>query len=311
MARSSSLRLPSRFPAARFVVVGSLAFLFLITTACDELVGTCCCLTADSGASVKNRKACTDGGGICTNNNVCAQSPTPSPSPSQSPSPNPPPNNPPVLLPPSANLHFRLNSSFLPGFPTELSGHMQASQLPQRAKPRQGLSDPTACDEECATNGPFCLKVNLKDDNGLVPKVEKARKLIMDKTRDHIATKQFMDIFEVATDPCDRKDTVLAPTVVKNSGQSCVLNSSINNQDGTFAFTVHLPSKLEGSRDIQGDNIVLLFPDATTSPDLTIGDVDLNHDFGGRVRRATANHKAGILSTERGCIAVRMLSDAQ
>jgi hypothetical protein len=189
---------------------------------------------------------------------------------------------------------------------------MQATQLSQQAKPRQGLSDPVACDDECATSGPFCLKVNLKDDNDLVPKVEKARKLIMDKTRDHIATKQFMDIFEVATDPCERKDTVVTPTVVKNSGQSCVLNSSIDNQNGTFAFTVHLPTKLEGSRDVQGDNIVLLFPDATTSPDLTIGDVALNHDFGGRVQRAAANNKAGILSTERGCIAVRMLpSNAQ
>jgi hypothetical protein len=210
-------------------------------------------------------------------------------------------------LPPSASLHFRLNSSFLAEFPLEFTGHTQATQLPQRATPRKGLSDPMACDEECATNGPFCLKVTLKDDNGLVPKVEKARKLLMDKTRDHIATKQFMDIFEVSTDPCDRKDTVLTPTAVKNSGQSCALSSSIDNQDGTFAFTVHLPSKLDGSRDIQGDNIVLLFPDAATSPDLTIGDVALNHDFGGRVQRATANHKAGILSTERGCIAVRML----
>jgi hypothetical protein len=306
MARFSSFRLLSRSPAARVLIIGGIAFLFLITTACiDELVGTCCCLTADKGASVQNRKACTDGGGICTNNNVCpSSSPTPTPSPSSSPTP--PPIN---LAPPSANLHFLLDSSSLPGFPTEVIGHMQAVQRPQQSmQPRQRLSDPGVCDDECAKNGPFCLKVNLNDDNGFVPKVEKARQLIMDKTRDHIATKQFMDIFEVATDPCDRKDIVLTPTIVQNSGQSCVLNSSIDNQNGTFAFTVHLPSKLEGSRNIQGDNIILLFPDAATSPALTIGDVDLNHDFGGRVQRATANNKAGILSTERGCIAVRMVS---
>jgi hypothetical protein len=306
MARFSSFRLLSRFPAARVLIVGGIAFLFLITTACiDELVGTCCCLTADKGASVQNRKACTDGGGICTNNNVCPSS-SPSPTPSPSSSPTPPPIN---LTPPSASLHFLLDSSFLPGFPTEVIGHMQAAQRPQQSmQPRQRLSDPGACDDECAKNGPFCLKVNLNDDNGFVPKVEKARQLIMDKTRDHIATKQFMDIFEVATDPCDRKDTVLTSTIVQNFGESCVLNSSIDNQNGTFAFTVHLPSKLEGSRNIQGDNIILLFPDAATSPALTIGDVDLNHDFGGRVQRATANNKAGILSTERGCIAVGMVS---
>ena len=286
----SFLSLAVRNQLGRFLAISSVALVLLTTLACDELVGTCCCLTADKGASVQNRKACTDGGGICTNNNVCSQSPSPTSSLS------------------SPSHRFSLDKSFLPGLPSEFTTQAQVAEPSQvSGSQRKGLGDPAACDNECAANGAFCLKVNLSDDNGLVPKVEQARKLIMDKTHERIATKQFMDIFNTTTDPCARKDTLLTPSLIKNSGQSCVLNSSINNQKGSFDFTIHLPSKLEGNRNLQNDTITLLFPDEATYPKLTIGDVALNRDFGGRVERAIATNESGIVSTDRGCIAVRML----
>jgi hypothetical protein len=290
LALPTSLR--SQGARVRLCRLAGLVFLPLIMTGCiDELIGTCCCLAPDTTASVKNRKECTDKGNICTNNNVCSKA-TPTPSPS----PTPPP--------PSANPHFILNN-FLPGL-SNVHGHMEAMAIPTRTADDKRGSDPAECDDECAKSGPFCLKVNLKNDNGVVPGVEKARDLLLDKSRDRIATKQFMDIFNVPKDPCARKDTFLTATHLSNSGESCVLSSSIENPKGTFSFDVQLPSKLEGDRALEGENITLLFNEPRTSPSLTIGDTDLNRDFGGIVQRAKANKSGGVLSTAHGCIAVNL-----
>jgi hypothetical protein len=173
---------------------------------------------------------------------------------------------------------------------------------------RSQHQDPAQCDSECANNGPFCLKVNLDNQGAMISKVEKARKLIMDSTPGHIKKSQFMQIFDLNTDPCRRKDTILSTNEISNEGQSCFLNSSIYDGNGTFGFVVHLPTTIQGTRSVASENVTLTFDDPVKSPSLTIGDFDLNRDFGGSVQRVTANGESGVISTSRGCIAIRTQS---
>ena len=165
--------------------------------------------------------------------------------------------------------------------------------------------EPSQCEAECSANGAFCLKVNLEDQNGMVSKVKQARELILDTSRDRIKKTQFMQIFGVGDDPCDRKDTFLSASQITNEGESCFLNSSISNDKGSFKFTVHLPATLQGSRIAAANKVTLIFDEKAKSPALSIGDPDLDRDFGGRVERATATSDSGVIATERGCIAVK------
>jgi hypothetical protein len=165
--------------------------------------------------------------------------------------------------------------------------------------------DADQCDSECASNGPFCLKVNLENNNSMPSKVEEARKLIVDPARDRIRTREFLQIFALKTDPCGRGDTILTASQISNEGTSCFLNSSISDGKGMFKFTVRLPETLKGTRTVRENNVIVTFVDPNTSPSLIIGRIDLDTEFGGRVERAIANSESGVISTERGCIAVR------
>jgi hypothetical protein len=164
------------------------------------------------------------------------------------------------------------------------------------------------CENECANDSPFCLKVNLDDANSMASKVEKARQLMMDQTKDRIVKSQFTSIFDVKNDPCDRKDTLLSPTQVTNEGKSCYLSSDIQDGSATFTFVVSLPKELKGKRSLDGNRLKLTFEDPTKSPAVTIGDARYDHDFGGIVTWATADSSSGIIATKRGCIAVKTQS---
>jgi hypothetical protein len=178
-------------------------------------------------------------------------------------------------------------------------------------RPNSDQQDPSQCDTQCAEDGPFCLKVNLEDQNSMLSKVEQARHLIMNKQDDQIPTSKFMNIFGVETDPCDRKDTLLSAAKLSNNGQPCYLNSSITDGTDSFKFIVRLPKTIEGTRTVEGQKVTLSFSNPMKSPVLTIGDTTLNKDFGGRLLRATADGAMGIVSTERGCIAVQTHSSRE
>jgi hypothetical protein len=170
---------------------------------------------------------------------------------------------------------------------------------------RREQQDPSQCESECKEDGPFCLKVNLEDQSALLSKVEQSRVLIMNQQDQPIKTSQFMQIFGINTDPCLRKDTILSSGQLTNNGDRCYLNSSISNGTDSFKFTVQLPPTLQGTRSVVAQRVILTFQDAAKSPALIIGNPDLNRDFGGRVQRAAADGTTGVVSTERGCIAVR------
>jgi|CZLA01.1.fsa_nt_gi hypothetical protein len=164
------------------------------------------------------------------------------------------------------------------------------------------------CENECANDTPFCLKVNLDDTNSMVSKVEKVRQLMMDQTKDRIMKSQFMTIFDVNNDPCDRKDTLLSSGQITNEGETCFLKSGIKDGSATFTFVVSLPKMLQGKRSIDGNGLRITFEDPTKSPAVIIGDARYDHDFGGSVTWASANSSSGIIATKRGCIALKTQS---
>jgi len=309
----------------------SLFSIILLMSGCDHPSGTCCCEQASGINGFQDRAACSKGGGICTNINVCA-SQGPSASPTPTPSPSPTPNSQPVIIPPTRNFSFgdkspqapavgmkigiepipefcpmpnRISNDLLPA--AEITWEMERSSINDLlGKSISTDADPSQCDSQCAADGPFCLKATLKDNNGLVGKVERVRALMTDRSTDKITPDQFMKIFDVGSDPCGRKETLLTPSLISNSGQPCRLDSSLGRSAKTFNLAIQLPAKLEGNREIQNDNLILGFADPTKAPTLIIGDGSLDRDFGGRVLRVSAGKNAGIITTAKACIAVKL-----
>jgi len=60
------------------------------------------------------------------------------------------------------------------------------------------------------------------------------------------------------------------------------------------------------TRSFESQALVFTFPTATEAPDVQIGNLQLDAQFGGRVLRVSAGDKGGVISTGRGCIAINL-----
>ncbi len=183
-------------------------------------------------------------------------------------------------------------------------GELEISARQPASGPVRPPGDPTECEEQCSKKGPFCLIATLNDTHGLIQKVDRTRTLLSNHV-DLIKKTDFMQIFGQGTDECKRSDTTISSEVLTNSGEGCWLTSSISEKQSA-SFRIYLPNSVTATRSFESQALVFTFPTGSEAPDVQIGNLQLDAQFGGRVLRVSAGDKGGVISTGRGCIAINL-----
>ena len=168
-------------------------------------------------------------------------------------------------------------------------------------------ADPTECEAQCAPGGTFCMRVAVPVADNMSTKVSKARDLLADPNRDKVGHNELMSLFDQRQDSCNRDDTKLSGGLISNSGATnCSLTSDVSRGATKIKVTIGLPPQVTAVRTLNAQNMVLIFSDPTSSPTLSISDADFDQEYGGVIQRVAAAKSSAVVSTSRGCIALKI-----
>lgn len=254
--------MPWQFLIRRFATVTTVVVLVTFgAVGCadlDDLVGTCCCQTANQGNSIKGRKECTDQGGICTNINVC--------------SPNEPVDSrSAVVSKPNAGIGR-----------AELRAPGVAAQL------TEGVPD-FKCDSVCESS-PNCIHLVLPQKGPGALAISKGTRLLAQRALNRsIQVIRKVDVltwYSSTTDPCNRGDTSLSSSSVVNRGNGCAIRFSMESTNGGLDGMLEIPAVLR-FRILPGalnkKSVTLGIDTGGTPPVLTFADTQLNQQWGGQL----------------------------
>jgi hypothetical protein len=153
-----------------------------------------------------------------------------------------------------------------------------------------------SCRVECSANTPFCLSVEIEDQNA--KGLRRLQKVALSKPS-VIPAADLRSMFGVTKDDCNRGDTIISSGKVSNLGGACDIVVNLPNTK----ITVNVPELITGKRIDQPGVAAVLFDDATTQASLHFSDAFLESDWGGKiVNMFTEQNYVGFATGKNSCI---------
>lgn len=164
------------------------------------------------------------------------------------------------------------------------------------------------CKKECIEkpNSPVCEKSNFNNKNqNLHSKISELQKSIGNSPKNEIDKNEIMRLFEVDSDPCDRGNTEITTTNIKNEGSECSFDIAFNTgMKNKTRVAFKMPSVISGELKRLDSGLVneIEFPEEATTPSLEFEDIGLHKEWGGLINRIFTHEDSIVISTETGCI---------
>jgi hypothetical protein len=164
------------------------------------------------------------------------------------------------------------NASFTTLFPARLNHYMRLIATDPQD------NSPQTCNSECLSGSPFCLNVNLDQQNSIG--FERLHRSFLQHP-DTISAADLRGMFGDQRDDCLRGPTTLSGGAVYNSGNGlCELAANIPDA-GSVALRV--PEMIRGTWKIQNTLVSVLFGNPRTRGRLKFSDPGLDQDWGGDI----------------------------
>lgn len=158
------------------------------------------------------------------------------------------------------------------------------------------------CETACGSATPTAYCLVAPRDSKLAFAFGEVRKKFLAPSTPPLLSSELKHWFALTDDPCKRSDTVYSGGLWTNDGEACVLSAKLDILPGakSVVVSISMPSRFQFTAKGVGDTVT--FTTVNSSPFLRIEDPNLQLDWGGVIKGATANTSSALFQLPRGCI---------